>query len=410
MSQIDDMEAINDYMKRTVAVNPEATGIKSNFLQWYANLGMWDKNFSGKIYDEARTRRNQFSRSNTTTQAELDHVEMVLATGQTTEEMQGGTRPPINIKTGAVGTQVKNPTAPFLPVAGGGGEKLNRILKMGVAPGEDVRSWQKFLGIASPTTNFGQMTDQKTRDFQRMKGIKVDGAVGPDTWGMAYPNKSPETEVIVTAKEKEQIKEAEVPAKEAVKLVAQKKPVPQVKKKKVLIGKQPEHTEGDKLTADEQKKYDAPAGSIWHYAGSKASPQWLVVRPKAASSPFKPEPKKTPARTPVKTGGFADKTPKKDDGKTGGKDSPFKSDKDADDLFKDDKKKEGGKVPVVPKMAGMIDFKSPWTWITGAAIGLVAVLAGVGMKNNVMPLSKFGAEKPFRDDEEDEKEPFKLTG
>jgi peptidoglycan hydrolase-like protein with peptidoglycan-binding domain len=38
---------------------------------------------------------------------------------------------------------------------------------------------------------FGGKTDKAVRDFQRSKGLKVDGLVGPKTWGALYPGGAP---------------------------------------------------------------------------------------------------------------------------------------------------------------------------------------------------------------------------
>jgi peptidoglycan hydrolase-like protein with peptidoglycan-binding domain len=40
-------------------------------------------------------------------------------------------------------------------------------------------------GLLSVTIdgNFGQETDQAVREFQRRENIKVDGVIGPQTWG-----------------------------------------------------------------------------------------------------------------------------------------------------------------------------------------------------------------------------------
>jgi hypothetical protein len=63
----------------------------------------------------------------------------------------------------------------------------SRILKIGVASGEDVRKVQEALirrGFLVPpsTGNFATKTDAAVRKFQQQKGLKVDGVVGPATW------------------------------------------------------------------------------------------------------------------------------------------------------------------------------------------------------------------------------------
>src|SRR4029079_2823656 len=92
-AQIEDMDAINDYMRSKVIVNNAAYTYKDDFIRWWDNLGWYDKNFSSSAYDEARTRRNKFDLANVKNAAEKANVERVITTGITTEEMQGKPRP-----------------------------------------------------------------------------------------------------------------------------------------------------------------------------------------------------------------------------------------------------------------------------------------------------------------------------
>jgi peptidoglycan hydrolase-like protein with peptidoglycan-binding domain len=180
-AQSDDMEAIHVYMKGQVPKTPESTAIRSQYLKWFDGLGFWDKNWSGSAYDEARTRRNQYNLKNAVTPAEKAQVQTVLAQGMTTEQMAGKSRPVINVKTGAVGSQVRNPTVPGISPG------LNRVLKLGVKPGDDVKQWQSFLGLTPPTGYFDSITDKKTRTYQTENGLKADGIVGAMTWAKAFP-------------------------------------------------------------------------------------------------------------------------------------------------------------------------------------------------------------------------------
>lgn len=179
MSQIDDVEAIAKYMKEQHAINPKAKGILDLFASWYQGSGWYDKNFSSDWYDQARSRRHQFDLANAATPAALAQVQKVMAEGMTTEQMQGKPRPKIDVKTGAVGSQVSNPTVPGIAPG------LSRNLKKGVN-GDDVKQWQSLLGLNPPTGYFDALTDAKTRDWQKLHGLKVDGIVGKNTWSQAF--------------------------------------------------------------------------------------------------------------------------------------------------------------------------------------------------------------------------------
>lgn len=181
MSYIEDNEAINDYMRRTGANTDKARDIQNQFFAFWQKGSWWDKNMSSDWFDEARTRRNQFNLANATNIVEKQNVEKVLATGLTREQMRGGSRPKVDVKTGAVGSQIKAPTTQTaIP-------KLSRNLKKGVQ-GNDVKAWQSFLGLTPATGYFDSITDVKTRAYQTEKGLKADGIVGPKTWTAAFEN------------------------------------------------------------------------------------------------------------------------------------------------------------------------------------------------------------------------------
>lgn len=67
-----------------------------------------------------------------------------------------------------------------------------RRLKMGMK-GVDVGLWQDFLiqhnllGAKGSDGDFGKKTDAATREFQKPRGLDVDGIVGPDTVAAARP-------------------------------------------------------------------------------------------------------------------------------------------------------------------------------------------------------------------------------
>jgi len=138
-----------------------------------------------------RTRRNQLNLANAVSAADKEAVTQTLTTGFTTEQMQGKPRPKVDPVSGAVGTQVKKPTVPGVvlgkpPQVQTSATKLSGLLKSG-SKGEQVKTWQTFLGITPPTGIFDKLTDTKTRAWQKSQGLTVDGVVGPNTWGKAFP-------------------------------------------------------------------------------------------------------------------------------------------------------------------------------------------------------------------------------
>lgn len=181
MSQIDDVEAIHDFMLQTPSKTPAAETIRTSFLSWYEKAGFYDKNLSSTWFDEARTRRNQFNIANAVTVSESAAVQKVLATGLTAEQMQGKSRPKVDVKTGKVGSQIHDTV-----LSASGAPVLTRVLKKGMN-GDDVKTWQSFLALTPPTGYFDALTDTKTRAFQKAQHLTADGAVGKMTWAKAFP-------------------------------------------------------------------------------------------------------------------------------------------------------------------------------------------------------------------------------
>lgn len=182
--QVDDAEAVFDFFKRTEARTDKAATLKAQFLTWYNQSSWFDKNFSQSWYDQLRSRRNAFNIANAVTEADKAAVTRVLTTGMTAEEMQGKPRPKIDVKTGLVGTAIKNP--PAVPQVGSKNPSFTRNLKKGLQ-GEDVKKWQTFLGLTPPTGYFDALTDTRTREYQKKNGLVVDGIVGKNTLSKAFP-------------------------------------------------------------------------------------------------------------------------------------------------------------------------------------------------------------------------------
>lgn len=75
-----------------------------------------------------------------------------------------------------------------LPHPPAGTPALNRVLRRGMFGG-DVTNLQKKLNDHSPASrdiksfgSFGPVTEERVRQFQTSKGLKVDGVVGSVTW------------------------------------------------------------------------------------------------------------------------------------------------------------------------------------------------------------------------------------
>jgi lysozyme len=94
---------------------------------------------------------------------------------------------PADLRTLAGLTAAPDPTTAPPPFAG-------RNLQLTDPPmsGADVRTWQQQLlalgwaVVGTADGNFGPHTDAATRGFQSSRGLRVDGVVGPVTWGAAW--------------------------------------------------------------------------------------------------------------------------------------------------------------------------------------------------------------------------------
>lgn len=180
-SQIEDMDAINVYMRSKVIVNNAAYAIKDDFIRWWDNLSWYDKQWGGPAFDEARTRRNKFNLANVKNESERKAVEQVITTGMTAEEMQGKKRP-MTFATGEVGTQTVKPstTGTMAPTTA-----IPATIRQG-SKGDAVKQWQGLIGVAADG-NFGPQTAAATKAWQKTHNLTADGVVGPMTWAAALP-------------------------------------------------------------------------------------------------------------------------------------------------------------------------------------------------------------------------------
>lgn len=77
------------------------------------------------------------------------------------------------------------PPAPK-PPAGLPVHRLGSRVLRNVTPdmrGTDIQVFQRFVGKLTPDGIFGDGTERRTREYQRMRGLKVDGVAGPATLG-----------------------------------------------------------------------------------------------------------------------------------------------------------------------------------------------------------------------------------
>lgn len=89
MSQSEDMDAINRYMRSQPLKTDEAAEIHDDWIVWFDNLSWWSRTMDGESYDQARNRRNAFNRANAVTKADKAITERVITEGVTTEELAG---------------------------------------------------------------------------------------------------------------------------------------------------------------------------------------------------------------------------------------------------------------------------------------------------------------------------------
>jgi hypothetical protein len=171
LSNAQDFDAINEFMKRTPAVTPEAVVLKSSWSTWFSTLSWWDKNMSETAFDEASTRRNKFNLANAVSQKEKDLAVRVMTTGFDKNQAQGKPRKQ-TLETGEVGSQIKKPT--LINTTG------QPTIKQG-SKGPVVAKWQTAMGVKADG-NFGPGTHKTTVEYQKRMSLKADGVVGPQTW------------------------------------------------------------------------------------------------------------------------------------------------------------------------------------------------------------------------------------
>ncbi len=141
MSQIEDINAINQYLTTANANTPAALTVQMNWKNYFNSLSWLEKSVDADTFAKAKRYRDDFNTANT------------------------GITPP--------GSAPK-PT-----------QKL--LIKQG-SSGPNVVEWQRIIGVAADG-KFGPGTKAKTIEWQRNHGLSADGIVGQQTWAKALePN------------------------------------------------------------------------------------------------------------------------------------------------------------------------------------------------------------------------------
>lgn len=311
-TQIEDVDAIDAYMRTATAVTQEAHRLRDSYMSWFANASWWDKNMSQSFYDELRSRRNAFNLANTKTPEERASVQEILAYGVTAEEMQGKPRPSVDPKTGAVNSGAK-------PVPLGTSSGAQPTLRQG-STGAAVKRWQTIIGVTADG-NFGPGTAAATKKWQASRGLIADGIVGAKSWAAAGGTAA----VLAPADMKtlgQTISETVAAAKAAVVTPATGKLTrnlklgvrgEDVKQWQAHLGLTPPSGYFDKLTDSKTRAYQTAKGLTAD--GVVGQKTWAVAFGAApAPTPFAPAPDKAPApvfappkKKPVV---FADSKPK----------------------------------------------------------------------------------------------------
>lgn len=91
MAQYADLEAINRYMVSTPRKTKKANQLHDEWLKWWEGITWYEKAWDKNTFDVARNMRNNFNLANTVTREEKEHVQQVIGSGLSNEEMTGGT-------------------------------------------------------------------------------------------------------------------------------------------------------------------------------------------------------------------------------------------------------------------------------------------------------------------------------
>ena len=357
MSQEEDMNAVNVYMRTTPIVNNAAFPIKNDFIKWWDNLGWWDKNHSSESWDIARTKRNKFMLANVKNEEQRAAVVKVVTTGIESEEMAGKPRP-TTLSTGEVGSQVKKK-----PATAGvkSGVMTGPTIRKG-SKGPDVIRWQTIIGVTADG-NFGPGTEAATKTWQSQHGLTADGIVGAASWAAATP-KAPPSDFAKPG-------EAVTPAKPNLTLNSRGADVSQWQN---IVGVKPATGFFGQMTVDYTKRWQTQKGLP--ATGIVDAKSWEVAL--KAEPPFAPAVKPEPTFNPPAPAPTFKPTPTAPSSGTSSASSSGTKAK---------KKSSPGTKPTIAT-AGMFDFKSWPGWVqAGAAFTAIGGIVYAFMGGKVR---KFG--------------------
>lgn len=150
MSQLEDINAINDMFVRTKPANATSATLKGNWASWWKALRPYDKSSSSGTYKEAVMRRDAFFKAEAAGPTNAAVSTAPTKPGSTVIAVPPGPRP--TIRQGSVG--------------------------------EAVKEWQRVIGV-SADGKFGPGTATSTKAWQKARGLDADGVVGANTWARA---------------------------------------------------------------------------------------------------------------------------------------------------------------------------------------------------------------------------------
>jgi peptidoglycan hydrolase-like protein with peptidoglycan-binding domain len=205
MSQSDDIDAINDYFSRTKAVTSEAEQLRSSFINWYINLGWFEKSTNDSVLQEAKARRTAFNAANKTpeqvvvplTEEEQEffqNMPTVDTSGMTPAEAtqaiwtpkKGAKKPPASL------ASMNIPTADGSSIPSSSSVTRRTLtLTSPRMKGDDVREWQGLIGITPADGEYGSGSVKKTKDWQTSKGLVANGVVDSASWAAATNVQAP---------------------------------------------------------------------------------------------------------------------------------------------------------------------------------------------------------------------------
>lgn len=220
---VNDIEAIDRYMRGVQNKNPQASQLQAEWISWYDGLPFYGK-YLESTRMEAVNRRNAHTIANTATVAEANEMKEQLRTGVSAEEMHGKAR-----KQDSAGNYPGSPGVTVASAAKGTVPPGARPTIRKGSRGEAVKAWQSIIGVTTDGI-FGPMTEAATKRWQTERGLVADGIVGSATWGAALggsnASKMDFDVAKVTPVAPTSMPPAKVPTGTVIPAVAIKKPVP----------------------------------------------------------------------------------------------------------------------------------------------------------------------------------------